>query len=71
MFIGDVYAATHLPRVADTLAEAADRLSHSEFARAAFGNAVVDHYVRAAEVETEAASKAVTDWERARYFERI
>jgi glutamine synthetase len=71
MFIGDVYAATHLPRVAESLAEAADRLNHSEFARAVFGNAVVDHYVRAAEVETEAASKAVTDWERARYFERI
>jgi glutamine synthetase len=71
MFIGDVYAATHLPRVAESLSEAADRLNHSEFARSVFGNAVVDHYVRAAEVETEAASKAVTDWERARYFERI
>jgi len=71
MFIGDVYAATHLPKVADSLDAAADRLNHSEFARSVFGNDVVDHYVRAAEVETEAASKAVTDWERARYFERI
>lgn len=71
MFVGDVYSATELPRVAGSLSEAAERLRRSEFAEAVFGRAVVDHYVKAAEVEIEAASKAVTDWERARYFERI
>jgi glutamine synthetase len=71
MFVGDVYAATYLPKVAGSLDEAAENLGDSAFARAALGEEVVDHYVRAAEVETEAASRAVTDWERARYFERI
>ena len=71
MFVGDVYSATELPEVAGSLAEAAEHLRGSEFARAALGDDVVDHYARAVEVEVEAASKAVTDWERARYFERI
>ena len=71
MFVGDVYAASDLPRVAGTLQEAADALRGSEFVRGALGDEVVNHYVRAAEVEIEAASTAVTDWERARYFERI
>ena len=71
MFVGDVYAASDLPRVAGSLEEAADALRGSDFVRGALGDDVVDHYVRAAEVEIEAASTAVTDWERARYFERI
>jgi hypothetical protein len=29
------------------------------------------HVLRHAEFEWEAANRAVTDWERARYFERI
>ncbi len=71
MFVGDVYAATDLARVAFTLEEAVANLRSSDFARAALGDDVVDHYLRAAEVEIEAARTAVTDFERARYFERI
>ena len=71
MFVGDVYAATDLPHVARSLEQATERLRSSEFARSTFGDDVVNHYVLAAEVEVQAASRAVTDWERARYFERI
>jgi glutamine synthetase len=35
------------------------------------GDAVVEHYVRFFETEQIAYDKAVTDWERKRYFERI
>jgi glutamine synthetase len=37
--------------------------------RAALGGVVVDHYVRAAEVEIEEFERVVTDWEVARGFE--
>jgi len=40
-------------------------------ARAAFGDAVVDYYVHPARLEVQAFANAVTDWEKARYFERI
>lgn len=70
-FRGDVYQATELPRVAHTLEEATDAFAASDVARAAFGDEVVDHYARAAEVEASAYRRAVTDWERNRYFERI
>ena len=36
----------------------------------AFGEGVVEHYARAAEVELEAFDQAVTDWEIERGFER-
>jgi len=71
IFVGDVYAATELPHVPRSLNEAIGRLRSSDFARSTFGEEVVEHYARAAEVEVQAASNAVTDWERARYFERI
>ena len=38
--------------------------------RAAFGDAVVDHYVRAAEWEIAEQNRVVTDWERQRGFDR-
>ncbi|MGP9694160.1 glutamine synthetase family protein [Brachybacterium sp. AOP25-B2-12] len=59
------------PRVPSTLREAADLFEASTVARAAFGDAVVDHYVHAARVEIEAFDAAVTDWERVRGFERL
>jgi glutamine synthetase len=57
--------------VPTTLHEAARLLDGSALARAAFGDAVVDHYVNAARVETAAFDTAVTDWERVRGFERM
>ncbi len=70
-FEGDVYAAESLPRVAASLRDATDGFERSAFARATFGDDVVDHYTRFFRVEQEAFDTAVTDWERRRYFERI
>lgn len=70
-FIGDAYSARSLPRVPYTLAEAADRFAGSDFAHRAFGADVVEHYTRFFRAEGEAYDRAVTDWERMRYFERI
>ena len=41
------------------------------FAREAFGQEVVDHYLNRAQVEIEAFEAAVTDWEQFRGFERL
>jgi glutamine synthetase len=38
--------------------------------RGAFGDDVIDHYVRAAKWEQEEYDRRVTDWEVARGFER-
>ncbi len=70
-FAGDIYAAKHLPRVPYTLAEANERFANSEFAAHAFGADVVEHYSHFFRNEQAAFNKAVTDWERRRYFERI
>jgi glutamine synthetase len=70
-FVGDIYAARHLPRVPYTLAEAADKFAASDFAKRAFGADVVEHYAHFFRTEQAAFNAAVTDWERRRYFERI
>ena len=70
-FVGDIYAAKDLPRVPYTLTEAAGKFANSEFAKRAFGGDVVEHYSHFFRTEAAAFDKAVTDWERARYFERI
>ncbi|HLI58160.1 MAG TPA: glutamine synthetase family protein [Solirubrobacteraceae bacterium] len=69
--VGNAYAATDRPRLPRTLREARDLFADSELAHAAFGEEVVAHYVHAADVELEAFEAAVTDWERARGFERL
>jgi glutamine synthetase len=71
IFEGDIYAAQDLPRVPSTLREANERFAQSEFARRAFGDDVVEHYAHFYANEQSAYDKAVTDWERQRYFERI
>ncbi len=71
MFQGDSYQAggiAHLPR---TLREAADLFHGSGFARQVFGEAVHRHYSHFYHSECELFDRAVTDWERKRYFERI
>ncbi len=70
-FQGDVYAAEGLPRVPTTLAEAIAELERSEFARKAFGDEVVDHLLHFARTERATFDTSVTDYERARYFERV
>lgn len=71
LFVGDVYQARNLPRVPYTLAQATDTFERSEFAKRAFGADVVEHYAHFFRTEVAAYDKAVTDWERKRYFERI
>jgi glutamine synthetase len=53
------------------LRDAIANLKASAFARRMLSDAVVDHYVHFFETEQAAYDKAVTDWERKRYFERI
>jgi glutamine synthetase len=66
---GNAYASD-AERVPTTLREAAELWHASKLARAAFGDAVVDHYANTARVELAAFDAAVTDWERFRNFER-
>jgi glutamine synthetase len=70
-FEGDVYAARDLPQVPRSLAEATELFVASPFAKAVFGEQVVDHYAHFFRTEWEAYAGAVSDWERRRYFERI
>jgi glutamine synthetase len=71
VFHGDAYGQDDLPGVPRTLHEAVDAFEGSAFARTAFGDEVVEHYVHFFRTEVTAFDAAVTDWERARYFERI
>jgi len=68
-FEGDVYAAAELPHVPHTLNESIHALAESEWARATFGEDVVDHYLHFFRTEQRKFDAAVTDWERRRYFE--
>lgn len=71
MFVGDVYAAQHLPRVPYTLKEAIALFEHSDFAKEVLGAEVVEHYAHFYKTEQAAFDSFVTDWERQKYFERI
>lgn len=70
MFEGDVYEAQGLQQVPKTLNEAIDELSQSQWARAALGDDVVEHYLHFFRTEQRKFDEVVTSWERARYFER-
>jgi glutamine synthetase len=71
IFEGDAYSAVSLPQVPRSLREATERFERSAFARATWGDEVVRHYAHFFRTEQEAFDRAVTDWERTRYFERI
>jgi glutamine synthetase len=68
---GNAYLATDRPQLPATLRDARERFAGSELAASALGADVVAHYVNAADVELAAFEAAVTDWERARGFERL
>jgi hypothetical protein len=57
-------------RFPSTMREAIAALESGTMARPAFGDQVVDHYLNYARTEQALFDKTVTDWERARYFER-
>ena len=70
-FEGDIYAASTLPRVPYTLEHAVDAFEASAFVKETLGPEVVEHYTHFYRSEQKAFERAVTDWERRRYFERI
>lgn len=67
---GNAYEA-HLPRVPLSLSEALVAFRSSDVAAEAFGEDVVRHYCRMAEIEIEEFGRSVTDWEKFRGFERL
>ena len=68
---GSAYEARERPQLPTTLAHARALFAASDVARSAFGEAVVAHYLNAADIELETFNAAVTDWERVRGFERL
>jgi len=68
---GDSYGHADLPRVPGTLRDAIVALERSDFARRAFGDDVVAHYLHFFRTEQRKFDEVVTDWEKARFFERI
>jgi glutamine synthetase len=74
MFTGDAYesdARRNVPQVPGALYESIRLFEASALAREAFGERVFAHYQNAAREEQLAYDRAVTCWERDRYFERI
>lgn len=67
---GDIYDDTSVPEIPKTLRDATEYLTGSTMLRTAMGNAVIDHYTRAASWEQEEFDRIVTDWEIARGFEK-
>ncbi len=68
---GNGYAATDLTRHPPDIAEAIELWRNSEMAVECFGDDVHHHVLVHAEAEWLAFNQTVTEWERARYFERI
>lgn len=66
---GDVYQG-ETGMLPGSLRDSREALNGSTLLRKAFGDDVVDHYVRAAEVEIDDFERVVTDYEIARGFER-
>lgn len=69
-FEGDVYGAQDLPQVPHSLIDAIAELEKSAFARDAFGDEVVEHYLHFFRTEQRKFDAVITDWERRRYFEQ-
>lgn len=67
---GDAYASGDVEEIPRSLRAAIETLRGSAMLREAFGDAVVDHYVRCGEWEQEEFDRVVTDWEIERGFER-
>ena len=70
IFTGNAYAL-ETSRVPTSLQEARDIWANSQWVRDTFGEDVQKHYAHMADTEIDAYSRAVTDWERFRSFERM
>jgi glutamine synthetase len=67
----NAYEADDVLRIPTTLVEAIDELRGSKVAVEAFGPDVHHHLLNTAVQEWEASNRHVSDWELARYFERM
>ncbi len=68
---GTNQGSEHVPRAPRSLSETTAIFRRSDLARDWFGDAFVDHFAATREWEWRQWQDAVTDWERARYFEII
>ena len=68
---GDVYKSEGLRQLPRTLDQALDLFEQSAVARDYLGGAFVDHYIAMRRWEVEKHRRAVTAWERRRYFEQV
>jgi glutamine synthetase len=71
MFTGDLYTAQDLAQVPTTLRDSIASLEQSAFIENIFGKDVFEHYLHFFKTEQALYDRAVTDWERKRYFEQI
>lgn len=67
---GNAYSLHDIPQIPTSLGEALKELRSSKWARETFGDSVVEHYITFFTVEQSKFNSTVTNWERARYFER-
>ncbi len=70
-YLGNGYTAADIERIPSTFNEAMDLWQHSTLAKQCFGDEVHHHVFNYAKDEWRAWGATVTNWERARYFERI
>jgi glutamine synthetase len=70
-YLGNGYTATDIERIPATFNEAMELWEQSALARLCFGDEVHHHVLNFARDEWRAWGATVTNWERARYFERI
>ncbi|SER37062.1 glutamine synthetase family protein [Neolewinella agarilytica] len=68
---GSAYEQTIGVVLPTDLGAAAGAMKNSEKARACFGDDFCAHFVRSREWEWQQYQRAVTDWERSRYFELV
>jgi glutamine synthetase len=68
---GNAYVDPSLAALPSSLENAVDLLRKSGLAKEAFGEEVVEFYTHTGKLEVDAFNNSVTDWEKARYFERI
>jgi glutamine synthetase len=69
-FSGDIYQAEELPQLPRDLRDAIEAAAHGELAQNAFGLETIQHYLHFWRTEQRKYDEVVTDWEKARFFER-
>jgi glutamine synthetase len=70
-FSGDAYHDEQIDRLPVTLEQAVKLFEASDFVRSVLGEDVAKHYAHFYRNEVKAFDRAVTDWERKRYYEQI